>query len=490
MISYPPQYWHDLVCELAKQQESPWLEFKLNNIAPTTLGRAISALANSAALHNRDNAYMLWGIDDATSDIVGTRFDPDKAKKGNDTLHNHLCTVLEPAPRFEFHTLEVNGHRVVLLEIDRARHQPVSYQGKENIRVGSTNRVLKSVPDLARKLWLSFDQTPFEDGIAQGHLDDDAIRELIDVDGYLRLTKKQGLKQAGAVLASLADEDVIRSNAAGGWDITNLGALLFAKDLSKFPTLSRKALRLIQYQGETKMANIRQDETCQGYAVGFEELIKQIMLLSRIDQSMHNGRLSTVPIFPVKAVRELVANAMIHQDLNIDGTGPTVEIFTNRLIVTSPGDPLLEIDRLVDGSPRSRNSKTAKMMRRMGFCEEVGSGIDKVVRETERRQLPPPEFENPPDSMRAILFAGRDFTDMSKEERLRACYLHACLMWVNHKYLTNASLRKRFGIEDRNKASVSRYIRDAVNAERISPDNKDVGRKSMRYVPYWVRHFR
>ncbi|MDC4222968.1 MAG: hypothetical protein MPW15_01640 [Candidatus Manganitrophus sp.] len=93
------------------------------------------------------------------------------------------------------------------------------------------------------------------------------------------------------------------------------------------------------------------------------------------------------------AVRELVANALIHQDFFVTGAGPTVEIFDDRIEITNPGEPLVEPQRFVDTPPRSRNEALASLMRRFRICEERGSGIDKVVFQIEFYQFPAPIFE-------------------------------------------------------------------------------------------------
>lgn len=101
------------------------------------------------------------------------------------------------------------------------------------------------------------------------------------------------------------------------------------------------------------------------------------------------------------------------------------------------------------------------------MCEERGSGMDKVVSETEYYQLPAPVFEVAGESTRTVLFAHRPLNKMDKEDRTRACYLHACLRYVNRDYMTNSSLRARFGIEARNSATASRYIKEALDVGRI-----------------------
>jgi predicted HTH transcriptional regulator len=163
-----------------------------------------------------------------------------------------------------------------------------------------------------------------------------------------------------------------------------------------------------------------------------------------------------------------------------------VEIFADRMEITNPGEPLIAADRFLDTPPKSRNESLASLMRRMGICEERGSGVDKVVFQTELFQLPAPLFEVTGESTRAVLFAHRPLTKMDKEDRVRACYLHACLKYVNREHLTNTTVRERFGIEPQNIATASRLIREAVEAGAIAPVDPDSAKSHRRYVPFWA----
>jgi predicted HTH transcriptional regulator len=125
-------------------------------------------------------------------------------------------------------------------------------------------------------------------------------------------------------------------------------------------------------------------------------------------------------------------------------------------------------------------------MRRFRICEERGSGIDKVVSEVEFYQLPAPLFETPEGFTRAVLFAHKPLSAMDKADRVRACYLHACLRHVVRQPMTNASLRERFGIASTNKAMASRLLREALGAGMIRLVNEEVGHKSRSYVPFWA----
>ena len=192
-------------------------------------------------------------------------------------------------------------------------------------------------------------------------------------------------------------------------------------------------------------------------------------------------------ILPKPAVRELAANALIHQDFFVTGAGPMVEVFEGRIEFTNPGPPLVDTQRFVDSAPRSRNESLASFMRRIGICEERGSGWDKVVSQTELYQLPAPLVEAGSHYTRVVLFGPRPLLGMDKSERVRVIYLHACLRYVNREYLTNTSVRQRFGIEVRNRAKASRMIAEAVREGSISPDDPSAAPKQMRYVPWWAK---
>ena len=163
-----------------------------------------------------------------------------------------------------------------------------------------------------------------------------------------------------------------------------------------------------------------------------------------------------------------------------------VEIFDDRMEITNPGVPLVETSRMLDSPPRSRNEGLASLMRRMGICEERGSGVDKVVFQTELYQLPAPAFEVVGDSTRSTLFAPRTLTKMDQADRVRAVYLHACLRYVEREFMTNTSLRERFGIDTKNSATASRLIKEALNAGVVRLSDPDAPPKMRRYVPRWA----
>ncbi len=481
------EYLVSLLKELIKlDRETEWVEFKHNNADPHGIGEYISALSNSAALCGKVNAYIIWGINDATHDIIGTNFNPPKAKVGNEELENWLLRLLTPKISFEFYVIDVEGKNIVLLEIERAFRHPVRFENQEFIRVGSYNKKLKDLPEKERKLWRIFDQTPFEMQIAEENLSADDVLTLLDYPAYFHLLKIPLPDTKKLILEYLEKDDLIQLSDNRKWCITNLGGILFARELDKFQRLNRKSVRLILYKGNNRVKTIREQIGNKGYAVGFEGLIEFINTMLPLIEIIGKALRENVHMYPELAIREVVANAIIHQDFFITGAGPLVEIFDERMEITNPGVPLVDTQRFLDSPPRSRNEALASLMRRIGVCEERGSGIDKVVFETEVYQLPAPVFETVENNTRVILFAHKPFNRMAKAEKIWACYLHSCLKYVTRDFMTNSSLRDRFGITSQNIAVASRIIKDTQNKGLIQLYDPDATRKNAKYIPFWA----
>ncbi len=486
-ISPAQSYFDGLVAEFRKlPAETQWLEFKHNNSNPEDIGEYISALGNMAALHGKAAGYVVWGVEDGTHKVVGTSFSPSTAKKGNEDLEGWLARLLSPRVHFQFHELTHEGHHIVVLEVPRAPGRPIQFQGVEFIRVGSHRQKLKDHPQIEKDLWRVFDTTPFEETIVLEHATADTVLSQLDYPAYFELLSLPLPADRDKLLERLAADRMIVADGAGTWNITALGGILFAKNIDSFRPLARKAVRVIVYEGKNRLKTTREQVGKKGYASGFERLIEFINTLVPKNEVIGKALRKEVPMYPELAIRELAANALIHQDFSVTGAGPMIEIFSDRMEVTNPGLPLVTTERFLDTPPRSRNELLASFMRRVGVCEERGSGVDKVVFQTEFYQLPAPLIETAVDSTRVVLFAHRPLREMDRADRTRACYLHACLRYVERNPMTNSSLRERLGISEPNKSMASRIIADAVKDGRIKPEDETQGKKYAKYVPFWA----
>jgi predicted HTH transcriptional regulator len=209
------------------------------------------------------------------------------------------------------------------------------------------------------------------------------LLSLLDYPAFFELLELPLQTDRDKILNRLADDRMVVQDAAGKWDITNLGAILFARNLDEFKTLARKAVRIIVYEGKGRLKTLREQPVRKGYAAGFKSLIDQLnALLPRTEVVGQGGIRREVPLYPEPAIRELIPNALIHQDFSMTGSGPMIEIFSDRMEITNPGEPPVKTEQFLDSPPRSRNEALASFMRRLGVCEERGSGVDKVVAET------------------------------------------------------------------------------------------------------------
>jgi ATP-dependent DNA helicase RecG len=182
----------------------------------------------------------------------------------------------------------------------------------------------------------------------------------------------------------------------------------------------------------------------------------------------------------------LIANAFVHQDFSISGASVMIDMYEDRVEISNPGLPSIEVSRFID-EYQSRNERFANIMRRMRICEERGSGIDKVIFAAEVHQLPAPEFRTGSFRTTSVMFAPRAFSNMTRSDRIRACYQHCSIRYVVGDRMTNQTLRERFGLSSKDAATVSVIIAAAKDDGIIfSETSATTSTRYARYVPFWA----
>jgi len=471
---------------LSLHTENEWLEYKQNNTNPDMIGEYISALSNSAILEGQDKAYLIYGVSEDNKSIVGTKFNFQTAKKGQQAIENYILTQLEPRINFKAYDLYIEDKKIVMIEIDTNTNIPVKFRGVEYIRVNSYKQKLKDFQEKERKLWRCFDTKTFEAKLVINNVPKEDIFELLDYDTYFRLMDMRHNLNKKYILEKLIEENFIAFEN-GIYSITNLGAIVLAKDLTKFKTLKSRAPRVVVYAGNDKMDTLSDTQGNKGYAVSFEQLIDYVIDKLENREIIDKALRENVYQYPKIAIRETVANALIHQNFAEGNKGPLIEIYRNRIEITNTGKPLIDTKRFIDHTPKSRNEELSNIMRLLKICEEKGSGIDKVVTSIETMYLPAPEYEVYEDSIRVILYSYKEYAKLTEEERLRATYQHCCIKYVNKEFMTNSSLRERFRIDKNNSAMVSRLLNLAISKKIIKdfdPDSNN--KKAKKYIPYWA----
>jgi ATP-dependent DNA helicase RecG len=374
--------------------------------------------------------------------------------------------------------------RVLVIHIpSRPIGKPLHYDGKYLMRVGES--LVPMTGDQLRKI---FDEgrPDFLSEIARASLRDEDVIELLDTQTFYDLQERKYPESREEVLAKLCREHIAVARPDGCYDITNLGALLCAKQLGIFGDLARRAPRVVVYDGTTKATTKLDVFGSRGYAIGFEGLIDFISSHLPQNEMIEKALRTKVKMLPDVVLREVVANALIHQDFSETGMCVAVEIYGDRVEIKNPGLPLITTMRFIDEN-QSRNERLAAIMRRLRICEEKGSGIDRVVSAAELMQLPAPDFRVGERHTAVVLFGPRPIEEMAAADRIRACYQHCVLRFISNQTMTNESLRERFRLPESKAETVSRIIRDTFDAQLIkNADPSSQSKRYRRYVPFWV----
>jgi predicted HTH transcriptional regulator len=374
----------------------------------------------------------------------------------------------------------------LFIYIPEQTEKPVYLRGKTiyDSYHRSAGQTVKMSPQEVKQMIAESQGLLFHEQIAMVQVTADDVLKLLDYNSYFQLTNRNFPESKTVILEALADEEFIVKRG-DCWNITNLGALLFARDLTKFKGLEFKTLRIILYKDKNKIEAHPELNFKEGYACGFEHFIQFIMERTSMEVIEKVFR-ETRESYPERTVRELLANSLIHQNLWQGGTHIMVEIFSDRIEMTNPGTPLVDVNRFIDTPPKSRNEKIAILMHLFDLCELRGSGVDRAIEAVEKAILPAPKFIKGDFYTKVVIYPKKTFAQMSKEDRVRACYQHCCLKYMENEKMTNQSFRERMGIEEKNYPMASKIIKETLNTGLIKGYSLDnIVKKATAYIPYW-----
>lgn len=472
------------LCDLP--QETDWVEFKVSTFDADNTGKYVSGLANAAMLHREKLAYMVWGVEDGTHRIVGTSVRLAAKEVGSENFLFWLNKWTKPKININHVKFDVDGKHIEMLVIEPGYQQPVSFNDKEFIRVATSLLPLSQHTEKQRALWQITSSYSFEHSTIAGHMAPADILARFDVNGMLKLLNYEDRAEPN-ILDILEQNGFIKKNGQGAYEVYSLLALCCANDLNEFPLLQHRGARVIVYSGTNKLKGAEDDREGQrGYLVAFSPLLRHIMGQIPSSEEIKHGIRRRVHKIPEEAIREFLANSLIHQDFTKQGERPLIEIYKDRVRFVNPGVPLINVERFIDGGTVTRNPSFAALMRRAGLCEQRGSGVDRAVRAIERAVLPPPLFEHSDGGTTVTAYMPRRFADMTPEERIRACFQHAQICHEENEPMSNSSLRARFGLSDKQISQVSIVIREAQDAGKIKPLREGQANKNARYVPSYA----
>ncbi|MDH1603788.1 ATP-binding protein [Empedobacter sp. GD03739] len=450
----------------------------------TKLCQHISAFANMPG-----GGFIVFGIKNNTKEVLG--LSTSEANTIVDKFASLCRDGVEPLVSIDYSIEKYQEKEVLIIYIKESAIKPVFLHGKtledSFIRSGGSTR--KASRQDVGALMLNSKSPTWEELHASKLLTEIEVIDLLDFSKILELLNKPTPANLQEIMKWLEDEKMLVNADGKGYYITNFGAITAAKDLKHFDGLVRKSIRLIKYEGKNKAGASKEFPGNKGYAIGFEALITFVKGLLDDSEIIKNALRVDTSIYPEIAIRELIANTLIHQDFTIRGSGPMVEIFDDRIVFTNPGKllPSKKIDRLIRTTPESRNEILAAAFRRYNICEERGSGFEKAVINIELFGLPPLKIEELENSFRVTMYAPKTYAEMTNEERIEAAYQHAVITYFSDGGFNNTSLRERFGMHDKQASQISLLIKEAIEAGKIKPkEDGNVSKKFSKYIPYWA----
>jgi predicted HTH transcriptional regulator len=438
------------------------------------------------ALSNMEGGgFLVYGVNDDAMlfSVTKEQIDEIIKKLGNIALNN-----LSQSIQIQHNTIEYNGNALLFVYIPEQTERPVYLRGKTiyDSYYRSAGQTVKMSKEAVKFMISASHGISFESQIAMPELSVEEVLNLLDYRRFYERLDKNVPKSTDSIISMLTEYDFILEGE-NGLSITNSGAILLANDIRKFPHLKGKTIRILRYTGINNLTLDKEYTFVGGYAAGFEDMVDYIMK-NLPQQEIINGALrKNKTDYPRRTIRELFANCLVHQDFSINGSQVTVEIFTDRVVMTNPGSPLNDVNRFIDLPPYSRNEDLAQSLLLLNICERRGSGVDRAIEALEEALLPPPKFTKGEYFTRVFVYGAQKLSTMGKQDKIRACYQHCCLLHENNKEMTNQSVRERFEIDKKNYSTASRIIADTVAVGLVkvaTPENES--RKFASYVPYYA----
>lgn len=440
-----------------------------------------------AFANHPNGGYLVFGIQDSGAELIGVS--QSQVEEIVSRLTNLGRDAIEPPLLLDHAVVEQDGTPLLFVHVREQPNKPAHRRGRTIedawVRSGGTTRAASR--NEIGSLMLHSQAPSWETLRASALLPAEEVLARLDLPSIAKLLQRPLPEDPAELMHWLADEGMVVADG-NGYYITNLGGIAAARELDQFESLARKRIRVIHYRGTNKIDTIDELLGHKGYAVGFEGLIGYLKRLLPHSEVIQQSLREQVTVYPEIALRELIANALIHQDFSVTGAGPTIEIFDDRISFTNPGTllPSKRLDRLIGTTPESRNERLASKFRLYRICEERGTGFQKIVAAVEIFGLPPVSFKPLENAFQVTLHAPRKFADMSQAERIEACYQHAVLQYFSSQTLTNTTLRTRFKVSERQRNQITNLIADAVEAGRIKRKDETSGNKFAEYLPYWA----
>ena len=387
----------DLLDELSSfSTETEWIEFKMGkgSVTDEQIGEYISAMSNGATVANKPFGYLVWGVENNTHAIRGTNFSFNRAKHGgNQDLELFLRTNLYPKINFEIFEFTYQNRQIVLLRIPSAKSEPVNFQKKPYIRIGSNKTDLRNFPELMRIIYNSQEDWSAKiiKNASLADLDPNAIA--VARIKYKELNTNNSFYSQIDTWNDLQFLDKAKITIDG--KITHTAILLLGKEEATHYLLPSVAE--ITWKLDTE------EKSYEHFTTPF--LLTTTKLMQRIRNIKYkffpdNELLATtVDKYDTRSILEAVHNCIAHQDYGLN----------SRILVTEQIDKLVfsNAGNFFEGKPddysfgdktpiKYRNLWLATAMVNLGMIDRMGYGIHSLCVSQMKRFFPMPDYDLAP----------------------------------------------------------------------------------------------
>ncbi|MBF2735484.1 MAG: putative DNA binding domain-containing protein [Betaproteobacteria bacterium AqS2] len=430
-----------------------------------------------AAMANAGGGLMLLGVTaKMPHKVVGSQAYRDPAR-----LEKLVASRLRPTIRVEIVPVEHPQGRVMCVIVPSANAEPVRYKHVWYTRIGAQT-VCMPLHEIAHLLG-SGKRIAWLDDVCMRNLTAEAALDLLDVEAFCRITEGKPCTEPDLALEALKRSEMLVPDQDGsGFSITRASALLLARCMERFPAeIAWKRVRMVKYEGKTRKSAVLFDQRLdRGYASGLDAMME--MAAGRGSGSRNGARSGGAGSWYRKALRELLINAIVHQDFD-SSEEVVLEVFADRVEIANPGESLTSPDYMISHY-RSRNPQLMYAMMDLGLASDLGRGLCIVVDALEENCAAPLEIESKGGFTRARLFFGRRaYGDMSKSHKKGALYQHCLLKRANHQVATQASARARFNLGAKRQDELPRLLNELVAEGKLKYSYEY--RNSRRYKLYY-----
>lgn len=341
------------------------------------------------AFANTEGGLVILGVTDDGA-IDGVPMDPKEVQERlSNALHNAFNAPIQA--RLGYHQ-DPNGW-VHWIEIARVRGpEPLRHRGRVLVRGNRGNRE-PSTSEL-QELYNTFGLVFTEERIVPGTGAGD-----IDVETFRAYMLRKGVNLDGERLpleVDLFNREILDRDFNGDLRATLFGLMCFGKNPQQFTPMRNLWIDLVAYAGAERGSDVLFAGEGRGR---LDEQVAHaetwLKALGRHERYAGMQRLDEWPV-PLPAFRECVVNAVAHRDYAILGSRILVEVFDDRIVVTSPG-ALPNHKRpesvLAGGTPRSRNEAMANFLFDLGLMEQRGSGYPRMTRAMQQFNGTAPNLE-------------------------------------------------------------------------------------------------